>query len=230
MRLLIVEDESEFAAILARGLERRGYAVDLAGCGAAALSVFEANEYDLVILDLNLPEMDGLDLLRHLRRTRPQVLILLLTARRRPEERVAGLDAGADDYLCKPFYFKELLARIRALLRRDLRVREPLLTRGELKLDVAAHRAWRGNAVLDLTRKEFAILDYLMRHPGEVTSQEELIEHIWNAQMNPFTNVVRVHIRSLRHKIGDDSRNPPWIQTVVGKGYRLAPEAAGEPT
>ena len=145
----------------------------------------------------------------------------MLTARSHPLERVSGLDAGADDYLIKPFSFEELAARVRALLRRDLRVREPLLQLEDLKLDPAGRVAWQGKRRLDLTRKELGLLEYLMRHPNEVISQEELLEHIWDAQTNLFTNTVRVHINSLRRKLVDDISHPRYIETVVGQGYRL---------
>jgi DNA-binding response OmpR family regulator len=145
----------------------------------------------------------------------------MLTARSRVEDRVIGLDMGADDYLVKPFHFEELAARIRALLRRDLRVREPILIVGDLKLDPASQTAWQRKRRLELTSKELAILEYLMRRPGEVVSQEEIIEHIWGEEVNLFTNSVRVHIHSLRRKLGDTTDYPRYIDTVVGQGYRL---------
>ncbi|WP_081752660.1 response regulator transcription factor [Kallotenue papyrolyticum] len=221
MRLLIIEDEQDLAQTLARGLRRYGYAVDLAFDGCHGWELAEINDYDLVILDLNLPGLDGMDICRRLRTSQPHVLILMLTARCGLNERIAGLDLGADDYVTKPFHFAELSARIRALLRRDLRVREPLLQHGDLKLDPASCIAWQRNRSLDLTRKEFALLEYLMRHPGEVVSQEDLLEHVWNETANPFTNTVRVHINALRRKLGDDANAPRYIETVVGRGYRL---------
>jgi DNA-binding response OmpR family regulator len=171
--------------------------------------------------------MDGLEVCRRLRAHKPELLILILTARSRVKDRVAGLDEGADDYLTKPFHFEELSARIRALLRRDLRVREPLLQVGALKLDPAAQVIWQGRRRLELTAKEYAILEYLMRHPGEVVSQEEILEHGWGETVNPFTSSVRVHIHSLRHKLGDSSDHPQYIETVPTQGYRLiTPEEA----
>ncbi len=224
MRLLIIEDEIDLAQSLAHGLRRQGYAVDMATDGESGLSLAEVNDYDLLILDLNLPDMDGFDVCRRLRSSRPGLLILILTARDRPEDRVAGLDLGADDYMVKPFYFQELLARVRALFRRKgLEVRKPVLEWGDLKLDPVSHTVWQGKRRLDLTRKEFAILEYLMRHPDKVVSQEELLEHVWGFGMNPFTNTIRVHIRSLRKKLGDDAWDPLYIKTVVGVGYRLVP-------
>lgn len=221
MKLLIIEDEVDFANALARGLRKLGYAVDLAADGEQGLELAEVNEYDLLILDLNLPGMDGLDICRQLRAKQPQLLILMLTARSRLEDKVAGLDLGADDYLIKSFHFEELVARIRALMRRDLRVREPILRAGELKFDPASRTAWQGKRRLELTRKELAILEYLMRHPGEIVSQEELIEHVWSEDINLFTTSVRTHIHSLRRKLGDAAKKPRFIETVTGQGYRL---------
>lgn len=221
MRLLIIEDEPDLANTLAKSLRQQGYAVDLAVDGEEGWEMAEVNDYDLIVLDLNLPQMDGLEVCRRLRASHPHVLILMLTARSQPDERVIGLDAGADDYLVKPFHFGELGARVRALLRRDLRVREPILHCGDLKLDPAGRVAWQGNRRLELTRKEFSLLEYLLRHPNEVISQEELLEHVWDAQADPFTHTVRVHINSLRRKLADNPDCPRYIETVIGQGYRL---------
>lgn len=223
MRFLIIEDESDLANSLARGLRRQGYAVDIALNGRQGQELAAVNEYDLVILDLNLPDIDGLEICKHLRAQRPTLLILILTARSHPQERITGLDLGADDYLVKPFHFGELAARVRALLRRDMRVRAPLLQHDDLKLDPAAQVVWQKKRRLSLTRKEFAILHYLLRHPGEVVSREDLLEHVWQANANLFTNVVRVHINALRRKLGDNAADPHYIETVIGAGYRLKP-------
>jgi DNA-binding response OmpR family regulator len=221
MRILLVEDELDLANALARGLRQQGYAVDIAVNGEEGWELGKINEYDLVILDLNLPKLDGLEVCKRLRSNKPKTLILMLTARSRLEDKIIDLDLGADDYLVKPFHFDELTARIRALLRRDLRVREPILRAGDLSIDPASHTAWKGKHRLDLTTKEFAILEYLLRHLGEVVSQEELIEHVWNENVNLFTTSVRVHIHSLRRKLGDNTNHPRYIETVPGAGYRL---------
>jgi len=221
MRLLVVEDELDIAHAVAKGLRQQGYAVDVAYDGEQGWKLAEVNEYDLLILDLNLPEMDGLELCRRLRASRPSLLILMLTARSLPDERVTGLEQGADDYLVKPFYFAELTARIRALLRRDMRVRTPLLQFKDLKLDPTARVVWQDNHRLELTSKEFGILEYLLRHQGEIISQETLLEHVWDMQANPLTNNVRVHINSLRRKLEDVAEMPRYIETIIGQGYRL---------
>jgi DNA-binding response OmpR family regulator len=221
MRLLVVEDELDIAHAVAKGLRQQGYAVDVAYDGEQGWKLAEVNEYDLLILDLNLPEMDGLELCRRLRASRPSLLILMLTARSLPDERVTGLEQGADDYLVKPFYFAELTARIRALLRRDMRVRTPLLQFKDLKLDPTARVVWQDNHRLELTSKEFGILEYLLRHQGEIISQETLLEHVWDMQANPLTNTVRVHINSLRRKLEDVAEMPRYIETIIGQGYRL---------
>lgn len=221
MRLLIIEDEEDLAAALARGLRKQGYAVDIALDGEDGYELAEVNDYDLLILDLSLPGLDGLEVCRRLRAAQPALLILMLTARSLPNERVIGLDLGADDYLIKPFHFDELLARLRALLRRDIRVRNPVLRCDDLTLDPTARVVCIGGCRLELTAREFDILEYLMRHPDQVVSQQELLEHVCDITANAFTNAVRVHINSLRRKLGDDADKPRYIETVVGKGYRL---------
>jgi len=221
MRLLIIEDEYSLANTLSRGFRRLGYAVDIALCGKEGWEMAMVNEYDLLILDLNLPEMDGMEVCHRLRSAKHNVLILMLTARDRLEDRITGLDIGADDYVIKPFHFKELAARVRALLRRDLRARDPLLECNDLKLDPATCTVWQNKRRLELTRKEFGVLEYLMRHTGEVISQEVLLEHVWDTNADPLTNTVRTHIGSLRRKLNDDADSPRYIETVVGQGYRL---------
>src|SRR5579863_10356583 len=225
MRLLLIEDEYDFAHALAKGLRHQGYAVDVAADGIEGWEYAEVNDYDLLILDLNLPKMDGLEVCRRVRASRPALLILMLTARSDPGERVKGLDLGADDYVVKPCHFAELTARIRALLRRDMQVRSPLLRYEDLKLDPTARTAWQGNHRLELTCKEFGILEYLLRHRGEIVSQESLLEHVWDMQANPLTNTVRVHINSLRRKLEDMAETPRYIETVIGQGYRIGSTA-----
>jgi len=216
-----VEDEVDMANALARGLTTQGYAVDTASTGLEGVGLGTVYDYDLAILDLNLPDMDGLEVCQQLRTEKPELPILILTARERIEDKVLGLDLCADDYLVKPFHFDELTARIRAILRREFRERTPSLIAGDLKLDPVSRTAQLGKKELSLTRKEFGILHYLMRYPGRVVSQEELIEHVWNERVNIFSNSIRIHIHSLRKKLGDNANNPQYIETVIGQGYRL---------
>lgn len=228
MRVLIVEDEAPLAEALAQGLRRQGYAVDVAPDGEAGLLAASVHPYDLLLLDLNLPGCDGLEVCRRVRRDSPDLLILMVTARTRPLERVQGLDQGADDYLTKPFNFSELCARIRALLRRRQPARPPALAQGRLHLDVAARVATVAGRPVELTAKEFAVLEYLLRQAGCVVSTEELLEHVWDREVDSFTNTARVHVATLRRKLAAAGADG-YIETVVGAGYRLqAPEGAGD--
>jgi DNA-binding response OmpR family regulator len=225
VRLLIVEDEPDLADAIARGLRRDGHAVDVALNSADADLKLRSAGYDLAVLDWNLPDGSGLQLCRDLvsgelptlEGDRPR--ILMLTARDDVDDRVAGLDSGADDYLVKPFAFAELSARVRALLRRDTES-EPVLAVGPLTLDHARFVATRDGQKLDLTAKEFALLHYFMAHAGSVMSQEHLLEHVWDEMTDPLTNVVRVTVSNLRKKLGE----PQLITTVPGRGYRLEEE------
>ena len=218
MRLLIVEDEEDLANALAHGLRREGYAVDVALTGSDGWEMADVNSYDVLILDLNLPEVDGMELARRVKQQQPRLPIVMLTARAHPTDRIAGLDLGADDYMIKPFHFGELCARLRALLRRDLPNREQVIVYRDLRIDLLARTVWKGTQRLELTNKEFGILEYLARHPAEVVTQEDLLEHVWDVNANPFTTTVRVHVNALRRKLGDDG----YIETLIGAGYRLA--------
>ena len=223
MRLLVVEDDEDLARALATGLGRAGYAVDVAGTAAAAGEKVEHGSYDLMLLDVNLPDADGFTLCRRLRRgpaATPEVRILMLTARTGLPDRIRGLDEGADDYLVKPFALGELLARIRALLRRDAGAGSAVLEVGDLVLDDARSWARRGARPLALTRKEFGVLRYLMTRPGHVVSAEELLDHVWDENADPFTQTVRVTVGTLRRKLSVDDE-PPVLETVIGRGYRI---------
>ncbi|SFA72217.1 DNA-binding response regulator, OmpR family, contains REC and winged-helix (wHTH) domain [Amycolatopsis marina] len=222
MRLLIVEDEQDLAGALHSGLTRAGYAVDLAPTGRCAWEKAQVHRYDVIVLDLNLPDIDGLELCGQLRADQPEPAprILMLTARGSMTDRVRGLDQGADDYLVKPFALAELLARIRALLRRDVSGGDCLLRVGELEMDTARMTVNLDGSPLALTRKEFSVLRYLMSRPGQVVGAEELLEHVWDEHANPFTETVRVTVGTLRRKL-KDACPTQRIDTVIGRGYRL---------
>jgi two-component system, OmpR family, response regulator len=220
MRLLIVEDEEKLASLLARGLTEEGHAVDVAGNGDDALWMAAATEYDAIVLDVMLPGRDGLSTCRELRARKNWTPVLMLTARDAVEDRVNGLDTGADDYLAKPFSFSELLARLRAVARRAPTERPTVLEVGDLRLDPAAHRAWRGDKELPLSAKEFALLELFMRRPGTTLSRRTLLEGAWDMAFETRSNVVDVYIRYLRAKI-DRPFGRESIETVRGAGYRL---------
>ncbi len=217
VRVLLVEDEERLANTIARGLRREGMAVDVVLDGKSALQKTAVNSYDVVVLDRNLPLVHGDDVCRQLVARQSICRILMLTAAGSIEDRVAGLDIGADDYLPKPFALQELVARIRALGRRAVPPVPPVLSRGDLVLDPARHVAERGGVDLQLTKKEFGLLEVLLAAEGRVVSAEELLEKVWDENADPFTNVVRVTIMTLRKKLGD----PPLIETVTGVGYRI---------
>ncbi len=220
MRVLIVEDEAKMAGLLRRGLEREGFAVDAIANGKEAVWKAEAVGYDAILLDLMLPGIDGLEVCRRLREAGVWSPILMLTARDAIRDRVAGLDRGADDYLTKPFSFAELLARLRALVRRGQSERPSIIEVGELRLDPATHQVWRGKAEVELSAKEFALLETFMRRPGEVLSRFQLLEHVWDYDYENRSNVVDSYIRFLREKI-DRPFGVESIETVRGAGYRL---------
>ena len=223
MRILVVEDERLLCDGIAEDLELEKYTVDRCYDGADAHERLFVEPYDLVILDLNLPGMDGLELLRRIRSERPELRVLILSARAQLSDKVAGLDLGADDYLTKPFALEELEARVRTLLRREFVQRAPLVQAGPLDLDTVAREISVRGDPLSLTPREFAILEQLMLCQGRWLSQEVLMEHVWEADANPFSNAVRMHISSLRKKLRERLGYDP-IQTKVGQGYRLAGE------
>ena len=220
MRVLIVEDQPKLAALLARGLREEGHAADVAERGEDASWMALAAPYDAIVLDIMLPGVDGLETCRELRRQGVWTPVLMLTARDAIGDRVVGLDAGADDYLTKPFSFEELLARLRALNRRAPAERPVSVEVGDLRLDPAAHRVWRGTTELDLSAKEFALLELLMRRPGNVLTRGQLLEGAWDMSYERRSNIVDVYIGHLREKI-DRPFGSDTIETVRGVGYRL---------
>jgi heavy metal response regulator len=225
MRILVVEDEPQIADFLARGLTENGYSVDTAHDGEEALQWPAVAEFDVIILDVMLPLVGGFEVCRRLRERGVRIPVLMLTARDAVEDRVAGLDSGADDYLVKPFAFAELLARVRALIRREPALQGNVLQLGDLVLDTVTRQVTRGEASVELTAKEFALLEYLMRHPDQVLSRTVIAEHVWNYDFDNATNVIDVHVKNLRKKIdGDHERK--LIHTVRGAGYRISARGA----
>ncbi len=222
VRLLVVEDDRSLANVLVRALTEEGHAVDHEATVAGAAEATDVHRYDLVVLDLGLPDGDGLEVCRRLTARGDRPPILLLTARDDLSDKVAGLDAGADDYLTKPFAYPELAARVRALLRRPREAAPPVLAVDDVRLDPAAHTVWRGAIMIPLTAREFSLLEYLLRRPGEVCRRTDLLEHVWDANYDGLSNVVDVHIANLRRKLALPGR-PEIIETVRGVGYRVAP-------
>ncbi|MBI1257239.1 MAG: response regulator [Chloroflexi bacterium] len=225
MRILVVEDESRMAALIRQGLEEDAYAVDVVGNGAEALDWVESVSYDILLLDIMLPDMDGLTLCRSLRQKGYAMPILMLTARDTLSDKVLGLDSGADDYLVKPFAIQELTARLRALARRDSPDKSAQWVVGDLSLDPATKRARRGVRTIDLTAKEYALLETLMRHPNQVLTREQIIEHVWDIDYAAESKLIEVYIHALRQKI-DEGHDQKLIQTVRGLGYRMSADAA----
>lgn len=223
MRILIVEDEIDLCNAIAEGLDIDGYAVDKCYDGESAFELISVEKYDLVILDLNLPKMDGIEILKAVRKQNNNLKILILSARDHVSDKVLGLDLGANDYLVKPFDFEELEARIRNLLRRKFIQEDNILEFKEISLDTSKRIAYVHKAPLALTKKEFALLEYFLLNRDKVISQEELMEHIWNMEADSFSNAVRVHIASLRKKIKGALGYDP-IQTKIGEGYLLIKE------
>jgi two-component system copper resistance phosphate regulon response regulator CusR len=222
MRILVVEDEPVAAAVLARGLREHAYAVDVAPDADAALRQVGDNDYDLLILDVLLPGRDGLDLCRHIRAEGNATPVLMLTARGGLEERVEGLDAGADDYLPKPYHFKELLARVRALLRRGPALASVVLAVDDLTIDTRARRVERAGRSLQLTTKEYTLLEYLVRRQGDIVGRADIAEHVWDDSFDPMSNLIEVYIQRLRRKLDHDFP-VKLIQTRRGAGYTIEP-------
>ena len=218
--MLVVEDEPRMATLLERGFREEGYSVDLAQNGTDGLWYATENDYDAVVLDVMLPGLDGLDVCRRLRAAKRWAPVLLLTARDGVADRVEGLDAGADDYLAKPFSFAELAARVRALIRGRSGARPVVLEHGDLRMDPARHRVWRGDVVVELSPKEMALLELLLRHPGEVVTRSHILEHVWDFAYDGGSNVVDQYIAYLRRKV-DRPFGRCDIETVRGVGYRL---------
>jgi heavy metal response regulator len=220
MRVLVVEDEKKVASFLKRGLEEEHYAVDLAYDGEEALDMVEVYDYDLVLLDIMLPRIDGMTVLRQIREKENLVPILMLTAKDSVENIVEGLDAGCDDYLTKPFAFGELLARVRALLRRDREAKASVLEIADLRLSLPTHEATRGEKKIDLTAKEYALLEYFMRNPNRVLTRTMISEHVWDYHFDTDTNVIDVYVNFLRKKIDRDF-NVKLVHTIRGVGYMM---------
>jgi two-component system copper resistance phosphate regulon response regulator CusR len=221
MRVLVVEDEKNVAEFIARGLRAESFAVDVAGDGLRGWELASKVDYDLVILDLKLPELSGTELLRRLRGRGGKAAVLVLTARDRTEDKIENLEAGADDYLTKPFVFAELLARVKALLRRPLEHRSDILRVGDLEVDRVKQQVRRAGQRIDLTAKEYALLEYLAAHPGRMLSRTMIIEHVWDASFEGLTNIVDVYVRHLRAKV-DDPFERKLIRTLRGAGYCLS--------
>jgi two-component system copper resistance phosphate regulon response regulator CusR len=221
MRILVVEDERVAAEVLAKGLREHAYAVDVAGDGVTALEQAGTNDYDLIVLDILLPRINGLDLCRRIRAEGLAMPILMLTALGGPDERVEGLDAGADDYLPKPYHFPELLARVRALLRRGPALAPSVLSFHDLTLDTRARRVERAGRPIPLTTKEYTLLEYLLRRRDEVVGRADIAEHVWDDSFDPMSNLIEVYIQRLRRKI-DNDQPVKLIHTKRGAGYTLA--------
>ncbi|MBU1727637.1 MAG: response regulator transcription factor [Candidatus Omnitrophica bacterium] len=223
MRILIIEDEKKIADFIKRGLKEEGYSVDVAHDGEEGHFLVSANDYDLLILDLMLPKIDGLTLCKKLRSEKIRAPIIMLTAKDTVKDKVAGLDSGADDYLTKPFAFQELLARIRAILRKKDANAPTKLKVGDLALDLLTHKVMRGGQEIILTNKEFSLLEYLMLNEGNVVTRTMIAEHVWDINFDTFTNVIDVYINYLRNKI-DQGHKKKLLHTIRGRGYLLKEE------
>ena len=225
MRVLLVEDDSRIARFVAKGLREHAYAVDVAVSGEEALYQAAINTYDLIVLDVMIPEPDGFKVCNELRSAGQRMPILMLTARDAVEDRIEGLDQGADDYLTKPFAFRELLARLRALLRRPSGLQPPRLTVADLVVDTAGQTVSRGGKAISMTAKEYALVEFLARNAGRVVGRAEIAEHVWNETYDPFSNLIEVYVNRVRRKI-DGSATKPLLHTRRGAGYVLALEGS----
>ena len=220
MKLLVVEDEKKVASFIKRGLEEEGFTIDLAQDGEEGLQMIEAGVYDLILMDLMLPKMDGLQVIKEMRMREIRTPVLCLTAKDKVDDIVSGLNSGSDDYLTKPFAFIELLARVRALIRRGTTERGAELTFADLRIDPVSHKVWRGDTEIDLTSKEYALLEYMMRHPNETLTRSMIAEHVWDYTFDSFTNIIDVYVNYLRKKVDRDFEKK-LIHTVRGVGYVL---------
>ena len=220
MKVLVIEDEKKIASFVRRGLEEQGFAVDLCGNGDEGYTLATTRAYDAVVLDIMLPGRDGLSILRQLRERKVSVPVVLLTARSALNERLEGLNLGADDYLTKPFFIEELVARLHAVLRRASGDQASILQAGDLTVNLLAREVKRGDEKVELTAREFSLLTYLMRSPGRVLTRTQICEHVWSYHFDPGTNLVDVYVQRVRKKISDDPKQP-LIETVRGVGYRF---------
>ena len=223
MRILVVEDEKKVASFIQRGLEGEGFQIDLAVDGEEGVALAKINPYDLILMDVMLPKLDGLGAIRELRAAQISTPVLCLTAKDTVEDIVAGLDSGSDDYLTKPFAFAELLARVRALMRRGSQERGAEITYADLRLDPVAHRVWRGGQEIDLTAKEYALLEYFMRNAEKTLTRNMIAEHVWDYTFDSFTNIIDVYVNYLRKKVDRDFTTK-LVHTVRGVGYMLKAE------
>lgn len=223
MRILVVEDEKKVASFIKRGLEEESFSVDMAYDGEEGLYMAESNPYDLILMDLMLPKMDGLSVIKELRNKGNKTPVLCLTAKDTVEDIVSGLDSGSDDYLTKPFAFAELVARVRALLRRGTQDRGAEIRFADLRLDPVAHKVWRSNKEIELTAKEYALLEYFMRNPNQILTRTMIAEHVWDYTFDSFTNIIDVYVNYLRKKVDRDYEKK-LIHTVRGIGYVMKEE------
>ncbi len=222
MKVMVVEDDLSLQKSICLGLKKLGYAVDIASDGEEALQLFEINLYDAIILDLNLPKIDGMDVLKEIRKHNQEIKVLILSARSQIEDKITGLDCGANDYIEKPFHFKELEARLRALLRRKFSLTNTLIIYGDIKIDTAMKCVYISDRMIDITKKEYSILEYLMMQKGRVVSAEEIIEHMWDSKTELFSNSFKVHISLLKKKLMVYLGDKEVIKNIRGVGYFIA--------